>query len=1045
MLKNIKKIYHVSDIHIRNFKRHQEYRRVFKKLADYIEKTKTEDSIICVTGDIVHSKTDITPELVQETQDFLKLMSSLLPTVVIPGNHDANLNNSDRLDSISPIINALDDPNIIFLKDSGVFKIANIDFVHWSVFDDKTSYIKASEIESDCKICLFHGAVNDALTDLNFKLSDHSINANDFIGFDITLLGDIHKTQFLNPEKTIAYPGSLIQQNHSEELEHGVLVWDIDSKNAEFIKIENDTAFYTLDVENGIYNDLPLNLPENIYLRIRSKNTSPSSIKEIVSSIKINKNIIELSQIIVNDFTSNTITQSTGTIDVRDITYQNAILSTYLKSKFNLGESDILKICELNTIINKNIPKSEITRNIQWSPKRFEFSNMFSFGEKNIIDFTNMSGIYGIFAQNASGKSSSIEALVYCLFDKCSKTSKAGMVMNSKSKEFQCRLDFELDNKTYTIERKASYKGKTDAVKQDVDFYYIDSNDNKVSLNGKDRSDTNNNIRLVIGSYDDFILTSMSMQNNNTGFIDMGQSDRKDLLSQFLDIRVFEQLNKIASENIKEYSVLIKEHKKIDHFANIQDIENQLLILSNEFEIVQNKKNEVEKLIEAENIKYLEINSKLISIDSTIEDINKLENLKLSTVALLEKLDNESKKFESCILDIENKICEIEKEVSKYDIDLIQSNIKNLPALIQREKDLTIKVETLKSQLSNKAEKMQKLDSLKYDENCQFCMDNIFVKDAIATKDSIEEDKQKLELTIDSLKIEKSAIDALKVYEIQLKEYEFVQQLLNKSKTEKLKIESDSNKNALEAHKQSQLLIDIDYKIQQYKEKEAAIISNKAITLQLIDIQSYINDLKKQQSSIINNIMDYNTKIELLKKDKIASENSIENLKILEGKFKYYEYYITATSRDGLPYEIITSIIPKIQEDINNILSQVVDFQISIQSDGKNINTFIVYDNNTMWPIELTSGMEKFISSLAIRSSLINITSLPRPNFLAIDEGFGTLDQNNMGNISILLDYLKTQFKFIIMISHIDSIRDVVDSHIEIVKGKDGFSKVEHS
>ena len=190
--------------------------------------------------------------------------------------------------------------------------------------------------------------------------------------------------------------------------------------------------------------------------------------------------------------------------------------------------------------------------------------------------------------------------------------------------------------------------------------------------------------------------------------------------------------------------------------------------------------------------------------------------------------------------------------------------------------------------------------------------------------------------------------------------------------------------------------------------------------------------------------MNHNTKIQLLEKDKTSFESNIESLKVLEVKYKYYEYYITATSRDGLPYEIVSSIIPKIEEDINNILSQVVDFKISIQSDGKNINTFIVYDNNRVWPLELTSGMEKFIASLAIRSSLINITSLPRPNFLAIDEGFGTLDKNNMANISILLDYLKTQFKFIIMISHIDSIRDVVDSHIEIVKTKDGFSKVEH-
>jgi len=236
-IKEIKKIYHVSDIHIRNFKRHDEYKRVFESLAEYIRSTKTEESIICVTGDIVHSKTDITPELVQETQNFLKLMSSLLPTIVIPGNHDANLNNNHRMDSLTPIINAMGDKNITYIKDTGVFKMANIDFIHWSVFDDAKKYIKASKVKSDFKICMYHGPVNNSLTETNFSLSGNSINIADFDGYDLVLLGDIHKTQFLNEAKTIAYPGSLIQQNHGEALDRGIMVWDLKSNSAEYVQI----------------------------------------------------------------------------------------------------------------------------------------------------------------------------------------------------------------------------------------------------------------------------------------------------------------------------------------------------------------------------------------------------------------------------------------------------------------------------------------------------------------------------------------------------------------------------------------------------------------------------------------------------------------------------------------------------------------------------------------------------------------------------------------------------------------------------------------
>ena len=100
--------------------------------------------------------------------------------------------------------------------------------------------------------------------------------------------------------------------------------------------------------------------------------------------------------------------------------------------------------------------------------------------------------------------------------------------------------------------------------------------------------------------------------------------------------------------------------------------------------------------------------------------------------------------------------------------------------------------------------------------------------------------------------------------------------------------------------------------------------------------------------------------------------------------------------------------------------------------DGKNILTYIKYGDNNQWPLEMTSGMEKFISSLAIRVALINISSLPRPTFLAIDEGFGNLDTNNINSIAMLFDYLKTEFDFILIISHIDIMRDMVDDLIEI-------------
>ena len=66
---------------------------------------------------------------------------------------------------------------------------------------------------------------------------------------------------------------------------------------------------------------------------------------------------------------------------------------------------------------------------------------------------------------------------------------------------------------------------------------------------------------------------------------------------------------------------------------------------------------------------------------------------------------------------------------------------------------------------------------------------------------------------------------------------------------------------------------------------------------------------------------------------------------------------------------------------------------------------------------------------------------MPRPNFLAIDEGLGNLDAEVLLEFSTLLSYLEMQFTFIILISHIEMSRDMTQSLIEISK-KNGFSKV---
>tara|TARA_R110000868_G_scaffold72701_2_gene211517 strand:- start:2627 stop:3346 length:720 start_codon:yes stop_codon:yes gene_type:complete len=227
-ISKIDKIFHISDIHIRTLKRHREYREVFKNMYKYITDNATPNSIIVCTGDIVHSKLDMSPELIQLLVEFFDGFT--IPTIVILGNHDMNLNNMHRTDAISPIINVIKNPNIIFIKENGLFEYGGIVWNHMAVDTSPNEYIKASDFDGAYKIALHHGAVNTAKTDIGYQISNEHVTTELFAGHDITLLGDIHKpNQILQ-----SYSYEEIEVDESEVEEYLKAGWEVEIQDFKF-------------------------------------------------------------------------------------------------------------------------------------------------------------------------------------------------------------------------------------------------------------------------------------------------------------------------------------------------------------------------------------------------------------------------------------------------------------------------------------------------------------------------------------------------------------------------------------------------------------------------------------------------------------------------------------------------------------------------------------------------------------------------------------------------------------------------------------------
>jgi len=1040
--RKLKYIHHISDIQIRNLKRHKEYEEVFNRTYESV-KENPDNAVAYIGGDIAHSKTEMSPELIDQLSRLFKNLADIVPTIIIAGNHDCNLNNLNRLDCLTPIVENLNHPNLHYLKNTGVYKCADTSFVVWDVWDNEKDYIKAKDVEGETKIVLFHGTVDRSETDLGFKLPS-KVKMSMFKGYDLGLLGDIHKRQHLNKEETISYCGSLVQQNHGEGLDHGYLLWDVPKRKSTYIPIVNDFGYYTIDIQDGKLPDLS-DLPLKPRLRVRVSNTKPSQLKKLMTKVqkmaKIQESVISR----VDGLSTDKIRDIKINIgDVNNLDYQYELISEYLKNNYIVDDDTMIKIKKILTDLNSVIPEADIQRNVNWKLKRFEFDNMFSYGENNVVDFTKLNGIIGLFAPNATGKSALLDALSFCLFDTCSRAYKADNIINNSKSTLYCKVNFEIDGQDYFVERRGKKNLRTGHVKVDVDFWVIDDTGEKISLNGDQRRTTQNNIKKVIGSYDDFILTSMSSQNNSTVFIDKTQKERKELLSQFMGLKIFDTLYIQASEDIKEVDTLLKDFKKSDYDSEMANITDNLILLEGKQTDFKKDKRDLRKQLKTVMGEIKSQTKRLKPVDSNIRDYDILQDEKKKLNGILYKVDDEYGVTKTTVQGFALQRTELQTKITSYEKENVSEKYIKLEKL-EEERDLfQVEIDKLKIEVRSKLDKIEKLGNLEWDDDCDFCMSNPFTLDAIETQKNLDKDKLLAQQYVTKKQRMEDRIK--KMFKIRAYKND-LEGLLEEINSLNIQESHSSTQVSLLEEKKSNILNQlnsINSEITTYKSQEQNVLFNSQVEVEIDKLQNNGDDLDYQVDMVSKKLTTLHGEIQVLKTKEKQINDNIEKIEELEGDHQAYQYLLEAIKRDGVPYDLISKSLPTVEGAVNDILSQIVDFSILFNMDGKVIDTHIVYDDDKVWPLEMSSGMERFISSLAIRVGLMNVSNLPRSNFLAIDEGWGTMDSDNLNSVSQLFQYLKTQFQFTFIVSHIETMRDFVDTLLEIKKVS-GSSSVKFS
>ena len=1047
------KFAHIADTHIKNLKYHYEYRIVFEKLYEKLREEKVDYIIHC--GDIAHTKTQISPEFVEMCTNFLRNLADIAPTYVILGNHDGNLKNSSRQDALTPIVDALEHPDLHLLKESGEVCLNDEFTINVLSVFDRDNWADISD-SNRINIALYHGAISNSKTDLGWVMEHGEDDVSIFKGYDFAFLGDIHKTnQTIDYKGKIRYAGSTIQQNHGETNDKGFLIWDIRNRNdwdTKHIKLENPKPFVTIELTPKGRMPNKIKVSQGARLRLVSNNNLPlDTMKKAVEVAKHKfkpESITFLNRAAGKRGNIEEFADGLATDNLRDPVVQEELIEEYLKD-FQAEEALLKRVLKLNSKYNIAAEdQEEVGRNVNWKLESLEWENLFNYGSGNRVSFSKLNGIVGIFGKNFSGKSSIVDSMLYTLFNSTSKNERKNLnIINQNKNSGVGKVTISIGNKKYTVQRNSEkytkkLKGEeTQEAKTDLNFECYDKvTDEHQSLNGLTRNETDKIVRKHFGTLDDFLLTSMSSQLGSLQFISEGSTRRKEILAKFLDLEMFEKKYKTAKEDASDLRGALKRLEGKEFDEDITNTEEELSTNEKETETHTSRCESIKEELSQLNESGDELSDKINSISAqviNIEDVEKTLNAKQKelTNLIVQQIElSESVNVDSL------KVNKINTFLNDFNIKELEDQQENVQEKREELDQILNEASTEKIKLQNQEKKAELLKEVPCGSEYSHCK---FIRDAYVAVDklsltrkscsTLQGASQKVTDDITKLNPEKIESHLDKYEQVQNKKIQFEAELKTNSAL--------AAKNEIEYKAVQKELEGLDASRAEYYENREAILGKESLMRDLRKLSFAVNKKEKELEDCQQNLLDLYKEHGSVEQKLTSLKEQKQELADLREDYAAYDLFMQCMHSNGISYDIIKKKLPVINNEIAKVLANVVNFEAFFENDGRHLKILIKHPSHGPRPIEMGSGAEKTIVAMAIRLALLSVSSLPKSNIFILDEPGTSLDADNMDGFVRILDLVKSYFKTVFLISHLDSLKDCVDMQITIDK-KDGYAFV---
>jgi DNA repair protein SbcC/Rad50 len=221
----------------------------------------------------------------------------------------------------------------------------------------------------------------------------------------------------------------------------------------------------------------------------------------------------------------------------------------------------------------------------------------------------------------------------------------------------------------------------------------------------------------------------------------------------------------------------------------------------------------------------------------------------------------------------------------------------------------------------------------------------------------------------------------------------------------------------------------------------------------LNEVERELFSLREEENDTRDQVGGARQKVEILSKRREQRVEQEKQREALNQQIVRYKSLERAFGKDGVPALLIEQALPQIEQKTNDLLERLSDGQMSIRfvtqdtykdkkrDDLRETLDIQISDSAGARDYEMYSGGEAFRVNFAIRLALSEILAQrkgARLQTLVIDEGFGSQDAQGRQRLIEAINIVKNDFEKILIITHLDELKDAFPNRIEVEKTERG-------